>query len=318
MNWDTHENRPPVEDSAWERPAREGRRSGRTGRGSGRTGRRSGREGLPPNDWPVWTGFAALLGGLALAIVLAQFIDIPAAALGAKITSKHTPHGIELANTFVEELSFVAVCILLARLGGRRLRSWQLGLWPTPPGRAVRLVSATLVAFFVFNVSWAQALKTSAKEHVLEQLGVNEATVLLVLSALLTTVVAPVCEETLFRGYIFGAFSKWRGWLPGAVMTGALFGAVHAGSAPGVDLVPLGVLGLLLCALYRATESLYPCIAAHCINNSLAFGLTENWGWQIPVLVAASLGTVALVWALLRAVGVISGVSTESAAPAGF
>ena len=45
---------------------------------------------------------------------------------------------------------------------------------------------------------------TEKDTKLLEALGTNETTVLLVLSALLTTVIAPICEETLFRGYIFG------------------------------------------------------------------------------------------------------------------
>ena len=54
-------------------------------------------------------------------------------------------------------------------------------------------------------------------------------------------------------------------------ITGLLFGGVHAGSAPALDLVPLAALGFGLCLLYRYTGSLYPCIAAHSLNNSLAF-----------------------------------------------
>ncbi len=66
-------------------------------------------------------------------------------------------------------------------------------------------------------------------------------------------------------------------------MTGVLFGAVHAGSAPALDLVPLGVLGFMLCVLYRRTGSLYPCVAVHSLNNSVAFAGLEKWGWQMPV-----------------------------------
>lgn len=274
------------------------------------------RGGLPPNDWPAWTAPLALIAGFVLAIVAAQVIDLPAAALGVKITSSHVPHGIELANTFVEELSFVAATVLFARLGGRRLRSWQLGLRPTPLWRAVGLVVALLVAFLLFAVVWA-AVFGSAKEDLLEKLGVNEATALLVMSALLTTVIAPICEETLFRGYIFSALSKWKGWVPAAAMTGVLFGLVHAGSAPAVDLVPLGVLGFLLCALYRRTGSLYPCIGAHCVNNSLAFATMEHWDWQMPVLLVGALGMLVLVWGFLRAAGVISGASAQDAVPTG-
>jgi membrane protease YdiL (CAAX protease family) len=248
----------------------------------------------------------ALLAGLVAAAVGGLIVDIPASALGVKITAKHVPHGIELADTFIQDLGFVLAAVAVGQLGGRAVRSWQLGLRPTRIWRAAGLIAATFVAFLVFNAAWAAALHITTKEKLLEQLGTNETTVLLLSSALLTTVVAPVCEETLFRGYIFGALSKWRGWLPAAVVTGVLFGAVHAGSAPLADLVPLAVLGFMLCALYRRTGSLYPCIVAHSLNNSIAFGVLEGWGWQIPVLIAGALLTIGTVGMLLRIVGVIA------------
>jgi CAAX protease family protein len=127
-----------------------------------------------------------------------------------------------------------------------------------------------------------------------------------VLSAALTCVVAPICEEILFRGFIFVALRNWRGTLPAAVITGLLFGGVHAGAAPALDLVPLGILGFALCLLYRRTGSLYPCIVAHSLNNSIAFASLENWGWQAPVLVVSALAGIAALVQAAKRVGLIT------------
>jgi membrane protease YdiL (CAAX protease family) len=263
--------------------------------------------GLPENDWPWWSGPLALLAGLVIAAVGGLIVDIPASALGVEITAKHVPHGIELADTFVQDLGFVLAAVAVGQLGGQAVRSWQLGLRPTRVWKSARLVAATFVAFLLFNVAWASALHITSKEKLLEQLGTNETTTLLVLSALLTTVVAPICEETLFRGYIFGALSKWKGWLPAAIVTGVLFGGVHAGSAPVADLVPLAALGFMLCALYRRTGSLYPCIVTHSLNNSIAFGALEGWRWHLVLALAVgALSTIGAVGVLLRGLGVIS------------
>jgi uncharacterized protein len=262
--------------------------------------------GPPANDWPVWTGFVVLLAALVLAAVGGLIVDIPALLLGAKISSKHTPPGIALADTIVQDVAFVLTALLFAQFGGRTVRSWQFGLRPTPIRRAVGLTLGTTFLFLIFGAIWVTLFKVSEDKKLLEQLGANETTVLLVLGALLTTVIAPICEEILFRGYIFAALSKWRGWLPAAAMTGVLFGAVHVGSAPALDLVPLGVLGFMLCVLYRRTGSLYPCIAVHSLNNSLAFAELEKWGWQLPVLIAAALATIALLGLIFRALGAIS------------
>jgi membrane protease YdiL (CAAX protease family) len=255
--------------------------------------------------WSPWTAPAALLSGVALAAVGALVVDIPALALGVKITSSHVPPGVVIADTAVQDVAFVAAAVFFAQLGGRTLGAWQLGLRPTRLWRAVWLVVALLLAFLVLNVIWSAIFHTG-KEKLLEQLGTRQSTVLLLLSAALTCVIAPVSEEVLFRGYVFSALRNWRGTGPAAVITGVTFGAVHLGSAPAVDLLPLAALGFGLCLLYRATGSLYPCIAAHAINNSLAFGSLEDWSWQIPVLMAAALALIGLLALALMRAGVIA------------
>jgi hypothetical protein len=240
-----------------------------------------------------------------LAAIGGLIVDIPAAALGANVTASHVPAGLEIADTAVQEVGFVLVAIFFAQLGGRAVAAWQFGLRPTPLWRAVRLLLGLLFTFLLFSIIWGLLLN-AGKEKLLEQLGAGESTTLLLLSAGLTCVVAPICEEFLFRGFIFTALRNWRGVWPAAAITGLVFGAVHAGSAPAVDLVPLAALGFGLCLLYRYTGSLYPCIAAHSLNNCIAFGSLEDWGWQIPILLVAALAIIALlVMALMRA-GVIA------------
>lgn len=269
--------------------------------------------GLPANDWRAWTGFAALAAALVLAAFGGLIVDIPAIALGVKISSEHTPPGIELADTVVQDVVFVLTVVLFAQLGGRKVRSWQLGFRPTSARRAMGLVLLALLVFLFFSELWAVILNESEKEKLLEQLGANETALLLVLSALLTTAIAPICEETLFRGYIFPALSKWKGWLAGALITGVLFGGVHFGSAPVIDLVPLGVLGFLLCLLYRRTGSLYPGIATHSLNNSIAFGALEGWSvGQTILLMAGALILIGVFALLFRALGVISEIPARA------
>jgi uncharacterized protein len=195
--------------------------------------------------------------------------------------------------------------VFFAQLGRRTVRAWQFGLRPTRLGRAVWLLLLTLLGFLIFSVIWGSAFHAE-KEKVLEQLGTGENAALLLLSAALTCVVAPICEEILFRGFIFTALRNWCGTWPAAIITGLVFGGIHAGSAPAVDLVPLAGLGFGLCLLYRYTGSLYPCIAAHSLNNSIAFGSLEGWGWQIPVLAGAALALIGLAALTFMRLGVIT------------
>jgi membrane protease YdiL (CAAX protease family) len=242
-----------------------------------------------------------------LAAIGGLLVDLPAAALGAKLNSSQLPGGVEIADTVIQDIAFVAAAVLCGHLGGRAVSAWRLGLRPTGVRRAAGLIFLTLGAFFLFTVIWANALDVSVKEKLLEQLGANESTELLAASAALTTVVAPISEEILFRGFIFRALANWKGPWPAAILTGLVFGAVHTGSAPAVDLVPLAVLGFGLCLLYWFTGSLYPCIVLHSLNNSIAFGELE--GWSVGQTVGLAVGALLVIWALaqlLRRTGVIT------------
>jgi membrane protease YdiL (CAAX protease family) len=249
-------------------------------------------------DWPPWTAPVALIGGLLLAAVGGLLVDLPAAAFGVNVTSSHIPGGLEIVDTVVQDIVFVGVAVYCAHLGARTVRSWQFGLrrpgvgWRSAGG----LILLLLVAFIVLSAIWSAVVHPET-EKLLETLGSNEGATLLLLSAALTCIVAPICEEFLFRGFIFGALRNWRGPVVGALITGLLFGAIHVGSAPVVDLVPLALLGVLLCGLRQLTGSIYPGIALHSLNNAVA--LVVNADWSFAAFVAVLIGSFALITLLL-------------------
>ena len=262
----------------------------------------------PSPTWPPWTAPVALLAGLLLALVGALVVDVVAAALfGTKISGGNLPPGLSIADTVVQDVGFVLAAVYCAHLGGRVVRSWQFGLRRPGAGwrRAAGMIVLLLIAFIVLTAIWSAAVHPE-EEKTLEQLGSNEGTALLVLSAALTCVVAPMCEEFLFRGFMFTALRNWRGTWPAAVITGLVFGGVHAESAPVLDLLPLAALGFGLCMLYRYSGSLYPCMIAHSLNNSIAFSSLEGWGWQAPVLIVSAFLGIGVVVLVCKRIGLIA------------
>jgi uncharacterized protein len=300
-----------------------------------------GQNGALATDWPAWAAPLALAGGLVLGAFAALLVDLPALLFGIRIDGPHLPAGLELVDTVVQDVVFVLVAVRCARLGNRVVRTWQFGLRPPRLEwwKTALLVAVALIGFVLFSALWSAVLGENSKEKLLEQLGANESVLLLICSATLTCVVAPICEEFLFRGFAFQALRNWRGFsfawlglsgvrlfsprvwrgpLPAAVITGILFGLFHLGSAPAADLVPLGVFGFLLCIVRWRTGSLYPCIAAHCINNSIAYGSLEEWRWwQVVVLMCAALTLIMLLALILRRVGLISAPPTWKVIPQG-
>jgi membrane protease YdiL (CAAX protease family) len=121
----------------------------------------------------------------------------------------------------------------------------------------------------------------------------------------LVTVIAPLGEELFFRGFFFGALRNWHGPILAAVLSGLVFGLVHAGSAPVGYLVPLAIFGFGLCMLYELTGSLYPAIVLHALNNSIALGANQEYGAGviIAMMVGSTIGALLCARLLARVIG---------------
>lgn len=248
-------------------------------------------EGAPLPPWPAWSAPAAILAAFALAIVGGLVVAIVAGIAGASL--QHPTPAVNIVATVVQDVAFVVTVVLFANHFGPLIPA-QFGL------RRARLLPAlgwsalTVVAFFVASGVWAALVAIKQKDELPSDLGVHQSTVALVAVCVLVTVIAPIAEEMLFRGYVFTALRRWRGPWVAAVLTGIAFGAIHVASAPVVFLVPLGVLGFLLCLLRWRTGSLLPCMAVHAFNNAIAFGVNEA-GWSAGAVIALIVGAVATI-----------------------
>ena len=248
--------------------------------------------------WPAWLAPVGPVAGLLVALVGGLIVALIGAAFGSPLDAEQPAPGILLGGTVAQDIGFVAAAVLLAAMTAGRPWAAQFGLRRTHPGRAVLWIGALYVGFIAFTALWQAFVKIDEDTELLDDLGANRSDLLLVLSAILVCVLAPLVEELFFRGFFFRALFNWRGLWPAAILTGVVFGAIHFGSSPVGAIVPLMVFGFGLCLLYWKTGSLYPCIAVHAINNSIAFGSLMEWTWQIPVLMVASLATCAAVCAL--------------------
>ena len=99
----------------------------------------------------------------------------------------HLAHaaGLSIADTVVQDVGFVLAAVFFAQLGGRAVRAWQFGL--RRPGVGWRaaggLIVLLLVAFIVFSAHLVGGCVIRAKRSCSKQLGSNEGTALLILSA---------------------------------------------------------------------------------------------------------------------------------------
>jgi membrane protease YdiL (CAAX protease family) len=89
--------------------------------------------------------------------------------------------------------------------------------------------------------------------------------------AFIVVVMAPVAEETFFRGFVLQGLARRAGPMGAAIGSSVLFSLSHG--SVGM-LVPTFLSGLILAGVFMKTGSLTPGIFAHSMQNSLAFLLT--------------------------------------------
>ena len=77
---------------------------------------------------------------------------------------------------------------------------------------------------------------------------------------------APLVEELVFRGLLYGWLSRW-GTTVAWIVSSLAFAAAHAEPAHVILVLPLG---LWFGWLRRRTDSLWPSLVAHMANNGLA------------------------------------------------
>ena len=89
----------------------------------------------------------------------------------------------------------------------------------------------------------------------------------LILSLLLLSVLAPVVEELVFRGLLYGWIAGRWGGTPALIVSSLAFAAAHWEPAHIILVLPLG---FLFGWLRRRTDSLLPSLFSHIVNNGFA------------------------------------------------
>jgi membrane protease YdiL (CAAX protease family) len=124
-------------------------------------------------------------------------------------------------------------------------------------------MAAAVGAYLLFAILYVAFLGEPKQKDIAEGFGAVPIQVLLIVIA------APVSEEVCFRGMLFGGLRERMPRVAAALLSGAIFGALHA--LTGVSAVPpLIAFGFILALLYEKTGSIVPCILLHMLNNSVA------------------------------------------------
>jgi membrane protease YdiL (CAAX protease family) len=218
--------------------------------------------------WVTWTpgiAFAGILAALLGAIVL----SIPVAIADPNIGTADASVAANTIAQLIQTVALIGVPLAIALRGsGRRAIGdalASLGLRPFKPS-AFGWMGAAVLAYLVIATLSYVVIKPH-QDDIAGDFGP------LPLQILMIAILAPLSEELSFRGFLFGGLRSRLPALASALISGALFGALHAPG--GIGVVPqLIAFGAILALLYEKTGSIVPGLMLHVLNNTV--GLIAN------------------------------------------
>jgi len=174
--------------------------------------------------------------------------------------------GIHAAASWSRRPEPILHCIGLGRTPSWISLKWGVGGYLSAvPIEGVALVVSGVLAQTVFK-----DLPTPPHPIIPEVAGGGAS---FALGLFLAVIVAPVVEETFFRGMLYCSIRRDFGVWPSALLSSAAFAAVHP--TVSSQFLPLFVLGCVLALLRERTGSLWPCVICHALNNGVALILVR-------------------------------------------
>lgn len=151
----------------------------------------------------------------------------------------------------------------LSEMGLTRLMSWgDIGL--APLGFLVYLIISSMLVFITGRLFSGIDLTQT------QDTGFGDITLyyqyLLVFITLV--IVAPLAEETIFRGYLYGKLRRYIPMWAAVLITSLVFGLVHGQWNVAIDVFALSII---LCSLREVTGSIWAGVLLHMIKNGVAF-----------------------------------------------
>ncbi|CAN5916838.1 type II CAAX endopeptidase family protein [soil metagenome] len=202
---------------------------------------------LIQNDFPQ-----IRLWSIALFVAAAALLVVPALWLAGG-------RGMLAALTAFFAAGLLAVLIAAAPMGWRALPA--LGFRPA----GWRPIVFGTLATAILSVAVSQlGIEPQGMKQAME---VARQPAQLLASLAVLAGLAPLVEELVFRGLLYGWLASRWGTLVAWLVSSLAFAAAHAEPAHIILVLPLG---LWFGWLRRRTDSLWPSLAAHVFNNGLA------------------------------------------------
>lgn len=218
---------------------------------------------MPYAGW----GPARVFGGLGFLVVTAIFAALIVAAFDRNLDSL-------AATTALQSLlatSLIGTAFWFASPDLRSLVSTEALGMRAPLRKAVKPAVIAYFGYVACAVVIALLLAPEQKD-VTRELGGGSGAVGTIISGFLIIAVAPLSEEIFFRGFVFSGLRRGMPVVAAAVASSAIWGVFHyTGAGTFGVVVQITVFGFWLSWLYERTGSIWPTMAVHAVNNTIAF-----------------------------------------------
>lgn len=219
--------------------------------------------------WPL---AGTVLIALASFVIAAAVSVVLAIALGVALRDPlaRGPEDILVLTLSQNAVLLVVLFGLAGRFMGVGAR--EMGLLARPSGAHIRfalLASGALWTTSIAINAVQVAIFGPAPQDLVITVGAHAGLAALAMDLATASLVAPLGEEILYRGFLFGGLVTRLGFAPAAAISGVLWAASHG---LGV-LLPISVLGIGLAYVYWRTQTLWAPILAHAVINAVSLAL---------------------------------------------
>lgn len=97
----------------------------------------------------------------------------------------------------------------------------------------------------------------------------------MMMAFLALVVIAPVAEEIVFRGWLYGKLRRRTWAIPAILLTSVAFGIAHGQWNVGIT---VGVMSVFMCLIREMTGTVYGGMIVHMLKNGLAFYMLFIYG----------------------------------------